>query len=214
MKLVADYSAFKNPMWATLVEEAIAVAGARLKQGWNSNFVYHDLSHTASVIEAADALANDALLPEDERALLIIAAAFHDAGYYNDANNHENLGATYATEYLIAHRVPMKAVGCIAHLIQSTAIHARPVTPLQRLLRDADLHYLGMDGFLHNAERLRLEWELTKNLTYSERAWMTQNLRFLEAHRFHSVYAEERFGRKKDENIESLKNSLAGMNGA
>lgn len=211
MKLVAEYSAFSTPSWASLVREAIAVAGARLESGWSKNFVYHDLAHTASVIHAADVLAADAELPDDERALLIIAAAFHDSGYYDDANNHENLGATYAAEYLIAHNAPVKAVGRVVHLIQSTAIHTRPVTPLQRLLRDADLHYLGMDGFLDNAERLRREWELTKNLTYSEKAWMAQNVRFMEAHRFHSPYAEERYGTKKARNLDALKAHLAQM---
>lgn len=209
MKLVAEFSAFSTPSWAGLVNEAVAVAGARLERGWTTKFVYHDLAHTASVIYAADLLAADAELPEDERALLIIAAAFHDSGYYDDANNHENLGATYAAEFLIAHEAPVKAVGRVVHLIQSTAIHARPVTPLQQLLRDADLHYLGMDGFLGNAERLRREWELTKNLTYSETAWMAQNVRFMEAHRFHSSFAEKRFGEKKAANLVALKAHLA-----
>lgn len=211
MKLVAEYSAFTSPVWAKLVQAAVSTAGCRLVAGWDPNFLYHDLKHTASVIDAADLLATDARLPEAERALLLIAAAFHDSGYYEDANNHENLGATYAAEFLITNNAPVKAVGRVAHLIQATAIHARPVTPLQGILRDADLHYLGAKGFTEKAERLRREWELTKNLSYSERAWMAQNIGFLEQHRFHTRFAEARYGIQKQANLEELKAYLAAM---
>lgn len=207
----AEYSAFSSALWSELVGSAVDVANAIITEGWSAKYSYHNPAHTEQVIGAVDLLATDLGLGEEQRATLLIAAAFHDSGFFLDAYNHENLGATFAADFLISRKVRVDIVGRVAHLIQSTALHVRPVTPLQQLLRDADLHYLGCDGLPESAENLRKEWEVTKNLRFSEPSWIKQNIRFMEVHRFHTEAAEERFGVQKRSNIIELKDMLERM---
>jgi predicted metal-dependent HD superfamily phosphohydrolase len=204
----AVYKAFDANVWNKLVAEAITVASVIIDEGWEECYSYHNAQHTKSVIESVNALAVDAALDEEDRAVLLVAAAFHDSGYFTDCNNHENLGATFAADFLISRKVRVDLIGKVVHLIQSTALHVRPVNHLQELLRDADLHYLGCDNFILNANQLKSEWEVTKNLTYSTEAWLRQNLRFLKNHRFHSNMAQRRYDRQKQVNIAKLQTLL------
>ncbi len=193
----------------SLVDLALLTAGELIDQQWNSAYSYHGPEHTRRVVQSADQLAIDSKIDEEDRATVLIAAAFHDCGFYSDMDDHENIGAGIAADFLSAHDAPLPMINKVAHLIQSTALHARPVTPLQEILRDADLHYLGCEGFLPKAELLRQEWKTTRNLSFSELAWLKQNVKFMESHRYHSPAALSRYGAQKDKNLESLRQTLS-----
>lgn len=195
----------------SLVDLALQTAGALIDRQWKSAYSYHGPEHTRRVVQSADQLAIDSDIPEDERATVLIAAAFHDCGFYSDMDDHENISAGMAADFLSAHDAPLPMINKVAHLIQATALHARPVTALQEILRDADLHYLGCEGFLPKAELLRQEWKATRNLSFGELAWLKQNVTFLETHRFHSPAALRRYGTQKDLNLASLKEALANL---
>lgn len=205
------YANFTSPSWKTLVDQAVKTSFALINEHWSEAYHYHNIEHTELVIFSVDRLAQDLNLPEEDRAVLIVAAAFHDSGYFEDSNDHENLGASFAAEFLKKKNASLELIMRVAHLIQCTAIHARPINRLQRLLRDADLHYVGSDSFVEKAECLREEWEQTKNLRFSEAAWIQQNIRFLEGHRFHTEVAKKRYEDRKKENLQLLKEKLTKL---
>lgn len=196
-----------------LVDSAILTAGELIRQQWKPEYSYHGLEHTRLVVESTDQLAQDANLSEEERATVLIAASFHDCGFYSDMDDHENVSAGIAADFLSANDAPLPMIGKVAHLIQATALHARPVNKLQEILRDADLHYLGCDGFLPKAELLRQEWKATRNLSFGELAWLRQNVKFMEAHEFHTKAALRRYGEQKRHNLIMIKQSIAELTG-
>ncbi len=205
------YANFTSPNWKSLVDDAVKTSFALINEHWSEAYRYHNIEHTERVINSVDKLALDLNLSEEERAMLIVAAAFHDSGYFEDSNDHENLGASFAAEFLKKKNASIDLVMRVAHLIQCTAIHARPINRLQKLLRDADLHYVGSETFIEKAECLREEWEHTKNLRFSEASWVQQNIRFLESHNFHTEAAKKRYEGRKKENLQILKDKLSKL---
>lgn len=194
-----------------LLDLALETAAEVIKREWKSAYTYHDPEHSRLVVQSAELLAHDLGVSEEERATVLIAAAFHDCGFYSDMDDHENVSASIAADFLIAHNAPLAMISKTTHLIQATALHARPVNDLQEILRDADLHYLGCDGFLPQAELLRQEWKATRNLSFGELAWLRQNVKFMETHRFHTKAAQVRYGAQKEKNIAELKRAVVEL---
>lgn len=199
---------FSDQRYQSLVSAAFAAAEDHIAKRWTVSYRYHDIHHTLRVVFAANDLANDLSIPDDDRSRLLIAAAFHDCGYFEDMNNHENIGARVAATFLQNQNATARMINDVVYLIQATALHARPATPLQAILRDADLHYLGSDEFLPRANALRFEWEKTREIYFTDEGWIEQNIRFMQQHAFHTEAAKARFGAKKDENLEALLHAL------
>ena len=70
----------------------------------SENYVYHNLSHTRSVVKKVSALSAAHGLDERKRELMEVAAWFHDIAYGDGTNGqdgHEERGAAIAREFLI-----------------------------------------------------------------------------------------------------------------
>jgi predicted metal-dependent HD superfamily phosphohydrolase len=204
LTVYTSFHPFTAPRYQRLVRSAFAAAEDHIEKRWNANYLYHDLSHTLRVVVAAQNLAHDLSIPEEDRSRLLIAAAFHDSGYFEDMNNHENIGARVAATFLQSHNASARMINDVVYLIQATALHARPATQLQALLRDADLHYLGSDEFVPRANALRREWEKTREIYFTDEGWIEQNIRFMQQHEFHTDAANKRFAAKKAANLQML----------
>lgn len=170
---------------------------------------FHDLEHTLAVTRTATALGRAAGLPQKDLHLLELAALFHDTGYALAYNGHEAQGADLAEAFLRKHGVGAADIRVIRSLILSTRLQARPRTPLQALLRDADSAKAGQVDFEARGELLRQERELTFGAPIGAKAWLQENARYLAAHRFHTVQGRQRFGAQKRINLERLNARLA-----
>lgn len=199
------FQALNSPSLQSLVEQALNLASSMIKEQWSQAYSYHNLQHTLEVVRHVDLLALDMNMSELQRAQLLCAAAFHDSGYYEDPNDHENIGARYAANFLEAQKVRPEMIRHTCTLIQATSLHAEPMNLEQEVLKDADLHYLAQTNFEARAEDLRREWAATKALTFSEEAWLAQNIRFLENHRYRSPAGKERYENSKNENLQRLR---------
>ena len=204
LTMYTSFHQFSASRYQDLVRAAFVAAGDHIEKLWTTDYLYHDISHTFRVVLAAEDLASDMGIAEDDRSRILIAAAFHDSGYFEDMNNHENVGARIAAAFLHDHKASARMVNDVVYLIQATALHARPATPLQALLRDADLHYLGSDEFIPRSNALRIEWEKTRELYFTDEGWIEQNIRFMQQHQFHTDAAKARFEAKKASNLQSL----------
>src|SRR4051812_27255625 len=67
------------------------------------HFVFHNLGHTQQVVAAAQELAAQYPLSEDDHFALLLAAWFHDTGFRSGkAEEHEKESIRLATEFLHA----------------------------------------------------------------------------------------------------------------
>src|SRR5690349_10683517 len=72
----------------------------RLDEELPETLQYHGSQHTRDVMEAAAVIAASEHLTEEEKNLLRIAAAFHDAGFIYVYIGHEEKGCEMAKEIL------------------------------------------------------------------------------------------------------------------
>lgn len=165
---------------------------------------FHDLEHTLSVVRAAMDIGRGMGLNADHLRTLEIAALFHDAGYASAYQGHEKKSVMLAKAFLKEHHASALFTRQVSALILATRMGERPRTPMQRVLRDADSAKAGQVDFHARSERLRAELEHVRRKRIPAHAWNTENLKYLQAHRFHTPYAERRFARQKALNLRKL----------
>ncbi|MBV6404548.1 MAG: polyphosphate kinase 1 [Flavobacteriales bacterium] len=164
-------------------------------------FRFHDLEHTLAVTRTALEIGRAHRLNETDLWALELAALFHDTGYARAYAGHERESVRLAAGFLRAQGVPAGQVRRIGSLIAATRMGERPRTLLQRILCDADSAKAGQADFEEHGARLKKELETVNGRSIKQGAWARENLAYLEAHRFHTAYAERRFGAQKRMNL-------------
>ena len=66
-----------------------------------AEFVFHDFNHTLGVLEAVIEIGTGNNLDERELNLLMLAAWFHDSGYDQGADGHEERSCHFAVCFLV-----------------------------------------------------------------------------------------------------------------
>ena len=171
----------------------------------DDKYVYHDLAHTVHVQKSARDIAIYFLLSEPEKALLEIAAWFHDTGYDHGPQDHETRSASYARTFLEKHRVPEPDIRTIEGCILATRFPHKPETLLQQVLCDADLAHLGDATYWDRCGRIRQELAKVQNVHMSEPEWIDFEIGFMERHHFFTAAAEELYGGRKRKHTKQLK---------
>ena len=173
---------------------------------------FHDLEHTLAVTRTAVGLAQVIGVPADDVAVLELASLFHDTGYAYRYKGHEVESARIAEEYLKKQKVPKPAIEKVRALILVTAYDQKPVTLLEKIIRDADSAKAGQADFKEKSELLRKELSVVRRKRLGGRSWLLENIDYLRAHVFHTSEARKRFGRQKAINLKELEEQ-AGMSG-
>ena len=194
-----------------IVDAAQDAAMHHLQSKHNAAYCYHNLAHTERVVQSALLLAEAACLNEEDRAQVIVAAWFHDTGYYDQIDQHESFSAEYARDFLESMNVQPAFMKHVIELIKKTSILSEPENRLQEIVRDADLHYLGIPEYLSLAEDLRKEWEQTIEKYYDEKEWLEQNMRFMLKHTFYTPEARSHYQHGKEQNMALLRRELAHL---
>lgn len=171
-----------------------------------SHLTYHNLAHTAYVLDRAVFLAEQSKVSSDELELLRLAALFHDTGFIESPKDHEERGCKIARSYL-AKSYSEEELSLICGMIMATKIPQNPQTELEKILADADLEYLGTDLFEEIGESLYME--LKHSIPdFSQQAWDELQLAFMEKHHFHTDYCRQNREPKKQENLLTVKKRL------
>ncbi|MBK9534185.1 MAG: polyphosphate kinase 1 [Flavobacteriales bacterium] len=169
------------------------------------HMVFHDLEHTLSVARAAIGIGVGMRLTTEELAELECAALFHDTGYAWAYERHEEHSADLAELFLTKKAVDKRTIAKIRSLIMATKYTATPRTVPQKVMRDADSAKAGQIDFAEKSEQLRMELEVIRKNKLTPAAWIKENLNYLEAHRFLTPFAKERYGEQKRLNLEVLR---------
>jgi predicted metal-dependent HD superfamily phosphohydrolase len=180
----------------------------RLKDGLNKHYYYHDVRHTLDVIEQSQTIGKLEGVSLRELEILKIAALFHDTGFLKVRTGHEQASVDFFQAIGGLSSLTYEDCDVITGCIIATHMPQNPKNQLERILCDADVDYLGREDFGLIAENLFLEMsacgEMSDRIT-----WDNLQVKFLEAHSFHTVSNQERRNAKKEENLKEVRLRVA-----
>ena len=114
-----------------LVEKASIWIKKHFDENVPNQYVYHNYQHSEDAEQSAMAISNFYQLTDQELAALSIAAYFHDSGYDQGSQGHEDRGKAYAREFLESESTPEKDIKLVESLIEATKPQITPKTLLQ-----------------------------------------------------------------------------------
>ena len=169
---------------------------------------YHNAAHMAEVAQAAKELAHEAALEKADALALRLAAWFHDVAYDQGAAGHEQRGADIAAEFLRSENADPALIARVQALVLATRVDAPTNEPLADLIRDADIVHIARPSHLDQIERLRQEQEATQGVHVKKKAWLADNLEFLERTQFRSAAARVLWNDGRLRNLTAMRDSL------
>lgn len=181
---------------------------SKLGSSLPSYISYHDAEHTKSVIAAAEHLAISEGIIGEDLTLLRTAALFHDAGFLNGNEEHENLSVELARKYLPKYEYSTAQIEKICEMIMATKVPQSPKNQLARILCDADLYYLGGDKYFFYAQKLFRELKHNA-IVKTKLEWKLMQINFLKTHSFFTKEAKESLTTQKQKTITILEADLA-----
>ena len=178
-----------------------------LEQGLSEKLYYHSIGHSKDVVKAVERLALLENVTDEGLFLLKSAASYHDAGFVENYEHNEKIGARMAQEALPKFGYTQKHIDQIKELIYVTAIPHKPKNKLEEIICDADLDYLGRDDFHEISNRLRQELKDHGKIE-SDRQWDEIQVKFLESHKYFTKTAQETRNKKKEQHLREIKMRL------
>jgi uncharacterized membrane-anchored protein YitT (DUF2179 family)/predicted metal-dependent HD superfamily phosphohydrolase len=168
---------------------------------------YHNAEHTKSVIAAAEHLAASENISGDELVILKTAALFHDAGFLQQADGHEEISCIWARDYLHEYEYTDNQIDQICRIIMATRLPQSPGDHLGQILCDADLFYNGKAGYAANAEKLFKEFK-QRGIVKTESEWLLMQVEFLSTQHFFTRSAVAELEGTKEEIIAELNSRI------
>jgi len=178
------------------------------QSGSNEQLVYHNLQHTEHVIKHAVEIANFYKLSDRDFFIVQCACWFHDVGYLEGLEQHENKGAETAAKFLRSLNVDEGSIQEVQGCILATKMPQSPKTLLQQIVCDADLYHLGSEDFKERNKLMRKETIAVCNKEIDKNIWRLGTLQLLESHHYHTQYCIDKLTARKKENMRMLKTQL------
>jgi predicted metal-dependent HD superfamily phosphohydrolase len=170
------------------------------KEKLSGEHVYHNYKHTFETVKACKELSGVYNLTSREHEILLLAAWFHDTGYVNTYQGHEESSVAIMKDYLQG-EYKLEDIAEIESLILSTKANADPDGTLQEILHDADYISMGKKRFNDRAELLRIEWERVLKKNYTPLEWAEEQLNFLLRTTFRTEEALTKYDDQREVNI-------------
>jgi len=167
-------------------------------------FVYHDLQHTRDVVSVCKKLGEAYKLNATDLTNLLLAAWFHDTGFVNGSENHENRSVEIALSFLNNFALPPESLSVITRCIQATCVPHTPHTLLEKIICDADLSHLGTDAYWYRNARVREEMVNVSGKSMTEEEWLDFEIAFMLSHNYQTDIARAAFDASKSKHIKIL----------
>jgi uncharacterized membrane-anchored protein YitT (DUF2179 family)/predicted metal-dependent HD superfamily phosphohydrolase len=175
----------------------------KLEKELPPHFTYHSVGHTKSVIQSAEHLASKERVNGDDLILLLTAALFHDIGFLESKNDHEEQSSKLARKYLPNFDYSPSQIETVCQMILATKLPQKPSNHLAMILCDADLSYVGTDQYQVIAEKLYMELKETGQIN-NRNQWDKLQYKFLTSHRFFTKTALDEGYKQKEKNLKQL----------
>jgi predicted metal-dependent HD superfamily phosphohydrolase len=162
---------------------------------------FHNLKHTAHVVQKCRELALEYSIPENDKFILETAAWFHDTGYIYGRTEHEAQSVKIAFNYLKEFNLSADFQFRLKNLILATKPVIEPATLLEEILCDADLQHLGSEDYLTWSMLLKEELELQNNVHLTDLQWNRENIAFFRKHQYYTSKARSLWDDQKQKNL-------------
>ncbi len=179
-----------------------------LEKHLSKKLYYHSIAHTKDVVKAVEHLALLENVTDEGLFLLKSAATYHDAGFIEQYDANEPIGARLAQEILPKYGYTEEHIEKIKELIYVTQIPHKPKNHLEEIMCDADLDYLGREDFHEIADKLRDEL-MEHDKIKSNRQWDEIQIGFLKMHRYFTKTSIDTRLEKKLANMKEVEDRLA-----
>ncbi|GJM36504.1 MAG: hypothetical protein DHS20C18_55050 [Saprospiraceae bacterium] len=176
-----------------------------LTEKLDPSYYYHDLAHTLAVEEASQVIGKALEMSETELEILSLAALFHDTGFVEIYQGHEEVSKNIAATFLKEQNYPDDKIKQVVHLIDITKKDNIPETVIEKAMKDADLSNLGRDDYFRHLADLREEWALFLNEKYTDAKWYKLNHKFVKRHNYYTEAASFLYARQSKANEKQLK---------
>jgi len=147
---------------------------------------YHSINHTRDVLKHAERIA---ILEGINNArtlyLLKLAALYHDCGFLLAYNGHEEKSCDIFLSDAAQLSLKQEEIRLVTDLIMVTKITNVPLTHLEKIIRDADVDYLGRPDFFEIATLLKKEL-MAYHFIADEKEWYQQQATFLKNHQYYT----------------------------
>lgn len=190
-----------------MIRKTKEYVGAFISAHFSEKICYHNIDHTLDVVEASELIGNASNMSEKDLELVLIAAWFHDTGYYLGNENHEDNSALIAGEYLSSKGLSKTDIETVKNCILATKIPQQPKNLLEKVLCDADLYHLATDHFFEKSELLRQEM-MEEDQQMSLKSWLNMSSDFIQCHQYHTSYAKKYLCPKKASNLKLLEKKI------
>lgn len=167
-----------------------------LKENLPDKLYYHSVAHTEDVIEAAERIGMAEGVFDENLILLKTAALIHDSGFIKQYVDNEPIGVEYAKEFLPKYGYTKKHIQVVCDLILATKIDFEPQTNLHKIIKDADLDYLGRDDFEEISDTLFQEL-LERDMVKDKESWDKMQVAFFNKHQYYTNYSKKNRVKKK-----------------
>jgi uncharacterized protein len=192
-------------LFLSLQKEITAILAAQL----DKRLCYHNVDHTLDVIAQAEQIAlSEGISNANDILLLKVAALFHDTGFLYTYAGHEERSCEIAREKLSPHFSPAD-INAICGMIMKTKVPQRPKKPLEQIICDADLDYLGRNDFEKLSNQLKKEF-LDFGIVKNESEWEKKQITFIESHHYFTRTSIQKRRLLKMQHLEKLKYQVAG----
>jgi predicted metal-dependent HD superfamily phosphohydrolase len=192
----------------TLIHKARAHVEALLKAAKPEWVTYHNFEHAKAVAKASKIIGTACRLSPEDLEGAILAAWFHDAGYVEAIESHEEKSVEIATSFLRENGYPETKIARVAGCIRATKMPQNPKTLMEKVLCDADISHLASKDFPEVSELIRLEIEHHMGRKLGEAEWLTMNIVFVAGHQYHTDYARSKYAPQHAANVAALKERL------
>jgi len=172
-----------------------------------TELTYHSVAHVLDVYEAVNRHIAAAAITGDDAMMLQTAALFHDSGFTVVAHGHEAASCRIARDVLPEYGYNLHQIETICGMIMATRIPQTPHTPLEEILADADLDYLGREDFNEISSRLFTELK-HRGIVADENEWNKMQTDFFEAHHYFTEQARQWRNALKQQNLETIKSKI------
>ena len=175
------------------------------KNHQKSEVCYHNMDHSMQLVKVVAEIGDYYKLSQEEKNDLHIAAWMHDIGYWEvKGEGHEEKGAKMAQEYLTELGFEQERIDRIKSLILATRMPQKPKNLLEEIICDADLYHLSSEKYFDHTVLLKKE---KANLGFGKTSlidWLRESKLFMQAHHYHTEYAQIYFQPGKEANLASI----------
>ncbi|KFF17030.1 Pycsar system effector family protein [Chryseobacterium sp. JM1] len=179
------------------------------KDKLSSVYFYHNFIHTTYTVNKAEEIMRNTPVSKEDQEKVLLALWFHDTGYVDCAQNHEEKGVTILTDFLKQENYPETYIEDVSKLILATKITYEPQNLLEKIVKDADCSHFASHDYNDISDALRKEWELTNVRCFSNEEWNAGNLDMLKnRHHYYTDYAKENWDPLKKKNIKKIEKKL------